>query len=773
GLGFEGVDFACHVFLNGVKLGSHEGTYTPFELDASAAIRYGALNRLVVVVEHAPSEPDQQAQIGWTSRVRLWKPRFAYKWDWCTRLVPLGIHDDVWLDIWDRARIEAVRAHADLKGSASRPYGQVNVAVVLDRQRAERLTVQAGVHDAAGACVARETLLLAPRSEERGERREEREAAATAQREAAATSLTARLAVSIDDPALWNPNGYGPQNLYTVRIEVYGEDGALLDSRTSRIGFRKVVAVANYGAPPDALPYTLEVNGRKVFLKGWNWAPIDQLYGRPKQERYRHAIRLAREANCNLLRVWGGGLLERECFYDLCDEAGIMIWQEFHQSSSGIDNEPARDDEYVAYCTEQAKRIVPRRTHHPSLVIWCGGNELMDSEQRPNDLTHPVLAALGEVVRNEDTERIYFPTSPSGPVFAADPANRDKMHDVHGHWLYLGNPEHYAFYNSIDPLLHSEFGCEGPANLRALETFLSPEYRWPPDRTNPAWIHHGSWWLHREKVPTLFGPVEDLRTFVFAGQWMQHEGLRYIAESNRRREWRTSGCAPWQLNESWPNASCTNSLDYYGAVRPAYWGMRGAYGPTLVSLRYDGLNYQPGGKFGAELWLNISLPDTQPSAVRWAAWDLQTCAHLGDGRAHPRSTEPGPERLGTVAFDLPESPCVFGVSVWADGEDASAANRYVFSTHQPPLYAPMLSVQKIAPVADQVGPGLLRLTCPRGTTPLIAVRADGLSGYEGPYLSWGYAPFLMPGEAIRIAVSGHGDVEVSALNADAITTRLP
>ncbi|NLI01396.1 MAG: hypothetical protein GX446_18110, partial [Chthonomonadales bacterium] len=406
-LRFDGVDYACHVFLNGTKLGTHEGTYTAFELDASAAIRPGATNRLIVVVEHAPVEPDQQAQIGWTNKVRLWKPRFAYKWDWCTRLIPLGIHDDVWLDMWDRARLSSLRCQTNTDARRGETDGVASIVASLDRLSAERLSVIASAYDDRGTCVARESLVIAAKH------------ASSGGRGVHSSETAARLTLRIPNVGLWHPNGYGPQPLYTISVEVRGDDGSLLDSRSQRTGFRQVRAVPNYGAPSDALPYTLEVNGRKVFVKGWNWAPVDQLYGRIKEDRYRHAIRLAKDANCNLLRVWGGGLLERELFYDLCDEAGIMVWQEFHQSSSGINNEPARDPEYVAYCADQARNIVPRRAHHPSLVIWCGGNELCDDAMTPCDASHPVLAALRQVVEETDPQRIYLPTSPSGPVFAA------------------------------------------------------------------------------------------------------------------------------------------------------------------------------------------------------------------------------------------------------------------------------------------------------------------------------------------------------------------
>ena len=122
---------------------------------------------------------------------------------------------------------------------------------------------------------------------------------------------------------------------------------------------------------------------------------------------------------------------------------------------------------------------------------------------RGEDDLRPAFEAFRKVVEELDPGRIYLPTSPSGPVFGADPAHKGEMHDVHGNWKYLGNPEHYRFFNEIDPLLHSEFGCEGAANLSTLRRILSEENLWPPDGTNPAWVHHGAWWLNREAVEAL------------------------------------------------------------------------------------------------------------------------------------------------------------------------------------------------------------------------------------------------------------------------------
>ncbi|MGC8833895.1 MAG: glycoside hydrolase family 2 protein, partial [Armatimonadota bacterium] len=637
-LRFEGVDFSCHVFLNGRKLGEHSGTFTPFEFDVSDVISYGGNNTLLVVVEHAPFEPDVQGQIGWTSRIRLWKPRFAYQWDWCTRLVPLGIWDDVLLIISEEARITDVWVRPEVSETALDMPSRANVRTTVE------FSTTAPLRGSVAVSIAN------PEGEE---------IASTAVPIVCSESGTSRciLDIPVENPRLWYPNGSGEQPLYTARSAVIAEDGRTLDERTIRFGIRRVRAVPNDSSPPGALPYVLEVNGIKTFIKGWNWVPIRQLYGRLHEREYRRAVEMAKRANCNLLRVWGGGLLERELFYNLCDEAGIMVWQEFPQSSSGIDNEPSKDSDYLAYVRLQAEQMVVRRRNHPCLVIWCGGNELFTKDFKPLDMNHPNIAALRRTVQALDPDRIFLPTSPSGPVFGASPEYKGRMHDVHGNWTYLGDPEHYRFFNEIDPLLHSEFGVEGAANLDTLKRALSEKHLWPPDSTNPAWVHHGSWWINRERVEALFGRVNSIEDFVKASQWLQAEGLRYAVEATRRRKFRTAGAIPWQFNEPWPNASCTNVLDCYGRPKPAYWTVRTAYAPYLVSAEYDRIRWEPNSQFRAALWLNASRALPPDCELVWMWYDAVAGKLLEAGKIPTAKIQPPCAlRLHELCLSLPPEP---------------------------------------------------------------------------------------------------------------------
>jgi beta-mannosidase len=357
--------------------------------------------------------------------------------------------------------------------------------------------------------------------------------------------------LEVEAPELWWPNGMGAQRLYDV------------PDLGVAVGFRTVELVQNEGAPPDALPYTFVVNGVPMLVNGWNWVPVDALYGVPRPQKLAHLLGLAARANVNLLRVWGGGLIETPEFYELCDRLGILVWQEFVQSSSGIENVPSSDPEFVARVVGEAREIVPRKRRHPSLALWGGGNELW------GDDSTAVLANLRDVVHELDPGRAWVATSPTGP-------NHD--HDVHGPWEHQGLREHYTHYDTRTSLLHSEFGVQGMTNRCALERLVDEDARWPADRTNTVYEHLGAWWNNADFVQDAFGGrIGDVETMRRASQWLQYEGLRYAVEAQRRRWPRCSGTLPWQFGESYPNAWCTSALDHRGDPKPAYWGVARAY----------------------------------------------------------------------------------------------------------------------------------------------------------------------------------------------------
>ena len=557
---FDGIDPGGTVFLDGDEVARHEGMFVPLEIDLGDALEGGTDHDLVVVVDAAPPMPSQVSR---TDVARHHRSRMGYGWDFCPRMVHTGIWRSVSLELYV-ARIRDIRVAVDAAPDGSE--ASVTVTAKVDGSGASG--VRARILDPAGSAVAEQLETVEDRQ--------------------------VRLALTVDAPLRWWPNGTGSQPIY--RLELTLEGAGALDVRTVRFGIRSVDLAPTEGARADALPYTLIVNGRPTWIRGWNWTPTDAAYGVPRPERLRHLVELLRRANVNLLRVWGGGLIESEAFYDACDDAGIMVWQEFAQSSSGVANTPSDDPSFVELMRREAEAIVPTRANHPSLVAWCGGNELAAPDGRPLTDDHPVLGALREVCQRLDPDALWLPTSPSGPRFdnSLDALKEDPggLHDVHGPWEHQGLAEQHELANATTNLLHSEFGVEGMTNLAALEATVTDPGRWTADRTDPVMAHRGAWWNNRRFVERAFGGSLTLEELERASQHLQADGLRTLIEGDRRRWPRNAGTLPWVFNEPFPNAWSNAAVDYFGRPKAAYAAVCDAYAPVVpgVSLESQALD---------------------------------------------------------------------------------------------------------------------------------------------------------------------------------------
>ncbi len=584
---FEGVDYEAEFFLNGVSLGHHRSMYTPARFDVSSILIGGGENVLAVVLQPAPYE---EPQVGRTSHVRTHKSRMTYWWDFCPRLVQLGIWDTAYLNITGAARIEDVMVRPQLNAE----FTQAALPVIMELSSTEATTVTAKI-----TITHNDSVITAT----------------TSAINLHAGSNTAAVELALENPRLWWPNGHGDQPLYEASVQIILADGRVSDQRRVRFGVRQLDFVPNETPDVTARPYTLVVNGQKIYLNGWNWVPLDVLYGVERPAKLRHLLTLARRANVNLLRVWGGGLIERETFYDLCDEFGLLIWQEFIQSSSGIDNVPPESPEMIALMVNEAEQIIPRRRNHPALALWCGGNELQIGVEQPCDDHQPLLGALRDVVRRLDPGRYWLPTSPTGRCFSNSLDNilhdPTALHDVHGPWEYQGLIQQYTLYNHSTSLLHSEFGAEAITNLRTLQAVMDNANRWPVTLDNPTWFHLGAWWVKEHQWREALGEIHDLETLVRGTQYLQAEGVRYAVEANRRRMFQNSGTLPWQFNEPYPMAACTSAVDYYARPKPLYHAVARAYEPIHLSAKFAALIWTGQAAFEAEVWLSNATPQVR------------------------------------------------------------------------------------------------------------------------------------------------------------------
>ena len=556
-----GLDYAGWIYFDGKEIGRFEGTFLPHRFDLTAYVDAKRETHSLDVLFDTP--PPEQGQIGFTSKSRYIKPRFAYGWDWCPRLVPIGVWDSLSI----RSGLDALLHVKSLSTSLVSDTGTGRVEVILSST--------AAVPEAAQYVMElRDTDKLL--------------ASVTATPAVGATCLTLECAaVEPWWPNTSSHNADGHAKTYQVQFRAVNAGGQTLWSETKQTGFRTIEWRACDEAPEGALPWMCVVNGEPTFLQGVNWSPIRPLYPDTCDEEYSRLIDLYRDMGVNCLRVNGVGLLEKEIFYELCDRAGILVWQDFPLSSSGIDNWPPEDPEIIARLVRIAESFIPRRRHHPSLLMWCGGNELQSGPNgeksgggKPAPADHPCLAALRETVERLDPGRRFLPTTAFGPQFYAHRDNFGKglHHLVHGPWgmsTFQGVEDWKEYWRGDDALFRSEVGMPGAEPLALIRKYAGDEEAWPP--TGTYWKHSCSWWIQWDRFKEELGDLPEaqaLQQYVEETQRIQAEALAFAAKSSKDRFPACGGFLVWHGHDCFPCPINNSLIDFEGNPKPVYFGLQ-------------------------------------------------------------------------------------------------------------------------------------------------------------------------------------------------------
>jgi beta-mannosidase len=559
----EGLDTLATVTLNGVELGRTDNMYRTWEFDVRGALQAGA-NTLTVTF--APPRPYLEARLaaqavhGWhgpkevPGRSYLRKEPCNFGWDWGPVLVTCGIWRPISLIAYREARL------TDLYVAQHHRDGAVTLDVTA--------TVTHTVPVAARVTVALDGVPVA-------------------QAAAPVVDDTARATLDIPDPQLWWPNTLGAQPLYTVTVEATAGD-AVLDTATRRVGLRTL----RLDRHPDQWGESFQfvVNGVPFFAKGANWIPTDTFATRITAETYHDILASARDANMNMLRVWGGGIYEADVFYDLCDEMGLTVWQDFMFACSGY---PAFDPAFMANAEAEFRDNVARLRHHPCIALWCGNNELEmglvgdgDGKMSWPDYKSLFDALIPRVVRELDPERDYWPCSPHSPVGDRHDFNNPACGDAHL-WDVWHGKKPFEWYRTCEHRFNSEFGFQSFPEPRVVHGYTAPDDR---NVTTYVMEHHQrsgignstimTYLLDWYRLPTSFDMT------LWLSQILQGMAIKYAVEHWRRAMPRGMGTLYWQLNDCWPVASWA-SLDYFGHWKALHYMARHFYAPVLVSMVED------------------------------------------------------------------------------------------------------------------------------------------------------------------------------------------
>ncbi len=573
----KGIDYQCEVSLNGRFLASHEGALSPVEVRLDPAISEGD-NILEIKVLKAPKK--EGAPEGREQASHCCKPPVSYGWDWHPRLIPTGICDDTAIVVRKAAWLGDVAFKYVLSPDFSRADLCVS-SEVCGREDGVFLTFS--LKDSSGREV------LSRRSE-------------------AKEDITAVLS----NPRLWWTRDHGDPYIYNYEVVLHGPDGEVLDVRNGTAGFRRVRLVMNEGSwdRPEGSPKSrsdapaqLELNGRRIFLKGSNWVCPDVFPGLVDEGRLRSLLDLAVGAGFNVLRCWGGCMPEKDAFYDMCDAHGILVWQEFPLAC----NRYPDDESYLGVLAREARALVARLRNHPCLAIWCGGNELFNSWSGMDDQSL-ALRLLGSICLEMDPRTPFLPTSPLTGM-------------AHGNYLFRdGDREVYQWMAASSFTAYVEFGVPSLAPLPVLKAII-PENELFPVRPTAAWTAHhafGAWdgkpgtWLGEETLRHYFGPASSLEELIAQSSLLQGEGYKAIYEEARRQKPHCSMALCWMFNEPWPAAANNSIISWPDRPKAAYSDVSAACRPRLASAAFSRFSWRAGEEFSLALWL---LDDTfgQPS----------------------------------------------------------------------------------------------------------------------------------------------------------------
>ena len=561
---FEGIDCLGTIFFNGREIGQTHNMFIAHRFDVTDFLRSdGGENELVVRLDsavlagrqHQPTALEGAFAANWES-LSIRKAPHMYGWDISPRIVSAGLWRSVRLELIPSTRLTDVY-FTTLRLDSNRQKAQVLVDwdFATDGFAIDRWEVRLSL---------------------------ERDGQKILQKTFPVFGSHDRQKLDVTRPDLWWPRGYGKQPLYDLRLELLNGDGKVLDTRHQRVGIRTIKLVrSDITTPEKPGEFVFVVNGEKIFVKGSNWVPLDSLHSRDKQH-LPAAFDMLVDLNCNMLRCWGGNVYEDHDFFELCDQRGLMVWQDFALACAIY----PQTDAFAAEMRGEAAAVVQKLRNHPSLALWAGNNEIDQAytgwfccplDPNTDRLSRQVLP---EAVRQFDPIRDYLPSSPYYSPELIKAGNRSENRPEDHLW---GPRDDFKgkFYTSSPAHFVSETGYHGCPDRRSLEQMMEPGFVWPW-QNNEQWLTHAVRPLPGEtgynyRIPlmakqtaVLFGAVpENLDDFILASQISQAEADKFFIELSRMRKWQRTGILWWNLRDCWPVISDA-IVDYYDRKKLAY-----------------------------------------------------------------------------------------------------------------------------------------------------------------------------------------------------------
>lgn len=566
----EGLDTLAEISINGTFLAKTDNMHRTWKFQAKKLLHPGK-NEIQIVfrsvlrfIEDYPYEAHKKINYipcgSMKGNQLLRKAHSMFGWDWGPKTIDAGIFRDIYLQGYSHARIEDIRIHQQHAKNVS-----VQTSITLSESvPGQKLCVELSED---GADKPLQTKLCKTNADG-----------------------VAAVDFVIENPKLWWPNDYGDQPLYIVRTTLLDEDGTSLESITRRIGLRTLTISQEKDEWGNEFAFC--VNGVKIFTRGGNYIPDDCLYTRITEKKLDYILESCRRAHFNCVRVWGGGYYPSDAFYDLCDEKGLIVWQDLMYACNVYDV----TDAFAENCRQETYDNVRRLRHHASLGLWCGNNEIESAWDHWGDFQKetPYLRAdyirlfeevLPKAVQEADGETFYWHSSPSsgGCFDNPDDANRGDTH----YWDVWHGQKPFTDYRKYFFRFCSEFGFQSFPCAKTVNSFTLEDDRnifsrvmeshQKNDAANGKMLYYLSENLRYPK---------DLTHLLYASQVLQGMAIKYGVDHWRRNRGRCMGTLYWQINDDWP-APSWSSIDYFGRWKALHYMAQKFYAPHAVSMTLE------------------------------------------------------------------------------------------------------------------------------------------------------------------------------------------
>ncbi len=638
---FKGLDTFAEVSLNGQLIGRAENMFRVFEWEVHEYLK-PANNILKLVFknpfeiyEHIHHENKDNFNRNLEPRAYLRKAQYSFGWDWGPALPTAGIWRPVYLEQHDGIRIKALRfTTSEIKNN------QASIKVKVDCEgNSERISA-----------------LRIRLSDQRSQYEKYIEP-------------TEQLQFTVDweipEPQLWWPNGMGKANMYDLEVAVLDRHREVTDLWQKKVGIRTIELKQKEANRPV---FRFLINGEPLYIKGANWIPADSFLPRVNYQKYQQLLTQACCAHLNMIRVWGGGIYEDDIFYQLCDELGLLVWQDFMFACSPYPEYP----EFLQNVQEELKQNILRLQHHPSLAIWCGNNENEWIWQRSGNahletmpgfsIFHQLIPSLLEEL---DKDRPYWPSSPFGDDADPNSVNSGNRHqwDIWSFWM------DYTQIKDDKSLFVTEFGFQAPANRQTLEAVIPPAMRYIQSRIF-EW-HNKQIEGNERLIRFLAGhlPVcPQWPDYIYLTQLNQGFALKTCLEHWRRRWPETSGSIIWQLNDCWP-VSSWSLIDSRLHPKLSYFFVSRVFSPCFISFE----------KVEDNLQVSLSCEQKQTGILNLVFYQLSTGKKITGKRFKLDLQKYGRKNWNVPLAKLAMKEDWIAIATVSDDEGASINRNYFIS----------------------------------------------------------------------------------------------